>query len=95
MKFNDAFNNVFDRENKRSQEAGEGELGFTPATTKILAMAWNICAEAGGKFDDFVYVDKKNNIVSIPIAEEEKTEKPSKKAGNGGKINESGTTTES
>ena len=77
MKFNDAFDAVYEKETKRMEEAGEGKFGVTPGTAKILAMMWNICAEAKGNFDDIVYIDKKNNIVSTPL--DEKNNKPSKK----------------
>lgn len=69
MKFDDALTQVFDKETERSQRDGLGEFIISPPTAKICSLAWNIIATAiqSGGLDDFVHIDKKNNIISTPL----------------------------
>jgi len=66
MKFEEAFNAAYDIENDRSIASGKGKLKISRETAKIVSFLWNMLAVSQNKLDDFVYIDKNNNIISIP-----------------------------
>jgi hypothetical protein len=74
VKFNEAFDKVFDTQNDRLEKAGKKKIIITPASAKLLAFAWNVIAIANNKMDDLAYIDDKNNIISVPLPEKEPKE---------------------
>ena len=66
MKFEQAFDKAFEIEAARSKKEG-GRFAIEPKTAKILAFFWNMMAIAENKQEDFAYIDKNNNIVSVPV----------------------------
>ena len=77
MRFSESFDLAFEKEKERSAARGE-RFAVSPATAKTLAFLWNMIALGDGSFDDIVYLDKNNEIVSIPL-EQEETEKQGRK----------------
>jgi len=75
MKFEDAFNKVFDIENEQSKKFGQGDFKVSSNTAKTLAFLWSMIAVAKGKLDDFAHIDKSNKIVSISLSKEKEEEK--------------------
>lgn len=83
MKFNEAFNETFDKFKELSLELKEGEFAIQTQTFKTLAFFWNMMVVTGGKFDDLVYIDKNKSIISIPLTKPKaktQTEKTKPKA---------------
>jgi hypothetical protein len=81
MKFQEAFNKVYDIELEETIRDNPGQnvqMAIEKKSAKLMSMIWNILAVSGGKFDDLAYVDKHNNIISVPL----KKEKDSKKDDN-------------
>lgn len=77
MKFKEAFYKAYD--NEQRQQLQNTKFVVTPKSAKILAFMWNIIAAADGQFDDFVFIDKNNNIISIDKREDKIVDKKSKK----------------
>ena len=76
-KFEECFDKAFEAEKERFFQKGLGRFAVEPKTAKVLAFFWNILASGDGKFDDTVYLDNNNNIVSIPKkAKKTEEEKP-------------------
>ena len=70
MKFEEAFNIVFEKEDRRAKAKGLGGFKVSSATAKILAFFWNIMAVSQNVLDDFAFVVDNNgvfDIQSIPI----------------------------
>ena len=82
MKFEQAFDMAFDEAKKRAEAKGE-IFAVEPKSAKIMAFIWNIMASAQGNFEDFAYINKENEIVSIPIDRKPKgaQKKPSENEG--------------
>jgi hypothetical protein len=78
MKFEEAFNYAFEKAAKKAVKSEE-QFGVTPSTAKILAFIWNMLAKAQGVYDDIVYIDHSNNIISEPIKKAEKVDDEEKK----------------
>jgi hypothetical protein len=77
MHFEKAFDLAFEKESERMAQSGE-KFAVSPATAKTLAFLWNMLALSDGTFDDIVYIDSKNNIVSIPL-DNDSDDEPKKK----------------
>lgn len=75
MKFEEAFNEVFEIEKKRSEKNGF-KFSIESKTAKILAFFWNMLTVSNGIFDDIVYIDKNNNIISVPFKRKEEIPQP-------------------
>ena len=70
MKFEEAFNIVFEKENERAKAKGLSGFKVSAATAKTLAFFWNIMAVSQNVLDDFAFVVDNNgmfDIQSIPI----------------------------
>lgn len=67
MKFEEAFDKVYEIENERSQNEGRGRLIIQPGTAKSLAFLWSMLAVSQNVLDDIVSIDQNNNIVSFPV----------------------------
>lgn len=74
MKFEEAFNEIFEIEKKRSEKEGFN-FAVEPKTAKILAFLWNMLAVSSCNFDDIVYINKHNDIVSEPLKTQPKGKK--------------------
>lgn len=61
MKFDDAFEKVLKKMPKEQMPSGDDNIA------KTLAFLWSLVAIAKNKLDDIAYIDKNNNIISIPL----------------------------
>jgi len=75
MKFEEAFDQAFEKEKQRAALVEEKFI-VTQATAKTLAFMWNILAIAQKELDDTVYINKNNEIVSVPLKEKEQKSSP-------------------
>jgi hypothetical protein len=75
LKFQEAFDKVFDKERERFAKSGKGEFVVVPATAKILTFLWNMIAIANNELDDTVYLDAGLNIISQPLKEKKDKKK--------------------
>lgn len=81
MKFEEAFDRAFEKQDQREKSKGFGGFKCSSATAKTLAFLWNMLAEAQNVLDDFAFISDDNGeftIVSIPINKEPKTPKGKK-----------------
>ncbi len=69
MKFEQAFDKIFEIEKERMKKEGIPNYSVSPKTAKAIAFLWSMLAVTGTKIDDIAYIDANNNIVSMPIPE--------------------------
>lgn len=77
MKFEEAFDKVFEIEKKRAESEGKS-FAVTPASAKTMAYFWSMLAVAASELDDIVYLGKHNEIISTPIPGKTKKKKVKK-----------------
>lgn len=81
MKFEEAFDKVFEIEKKRAESEGKS-FAVTPASAKTMAYFWSMLAVADSKLDDIVYLGKHNEIISNPLHGKTKSKKGQKSLSN-------------
>jgi len=81
MKFEEAFDLVFDDMRQRSEVKGE-KFSVNPPTAKILAFFWNMLAvsikDDQIRLDDLAYLSDYHDIISIPLKKDKKAPKDKK-----------------